>query len=282
MASTARGKRKGADQSTERTLLAWFWSKLVEEPLWVVAALGIAAILALAALKISGGFPKDSLRMEAGKALLQMMVVGVAGGLVSFLMKERNRRLNEEQKVRDRLKTQQLRADEILRTDLRYREDLLKSTLSRITSSYNNSKRARRNMRALALDRSKERVVVDLDRYDKYMAELNEAQLELETIIGDVKSDQSTYASTFPLADRLEKMEGYLGDLISEYEKARSRAGRNAVEIPYSELTNLPDFVERKGKRFMSDFAGGHREAGKAIREDLLNLTSAKNLLNSE
>ena len=239
--------------------------KRLNEPLFWLMGILFAVSVALVLFFWSKGVTKDTLEMEIAKVALQGGIVAVTGTLLALLVSRRE----------DRVKTAQKALDEG-REDRRYREERLKATLTRIRSSYNNSKRARRNMRALARDRSKQPVVLDLKRYDKYMAELNEAQLELEAIVSDVESDKDTYASAYALLETLTNMEKYLCHIVSEYEEKRSGVGRDAVDIPLGKLTVLSEFLDHaeEGSPFKTDFSKGHHAAQEAILKDLHALTS--------
>jgi hypothetical protein len=239
--------------------------KGIWEPLfWLMGAL-FAVSVGLVLFFWSRGVVKDTLDMEIAKVALQGGIVAVIGTLLALLVSRRE----------DRVKAAQKALDES-REDRRYREERLKATLTRIRSSYNNSKRARRNMRALARDCSKKPAVLDLAHYDKYMAELNEAQLELEAIVSDVESDKETYASAYALLGTLTKMEKYLCAIVSEYEKERSQVGRKAVRIPLGKLTALSEFLDHaeEGSPFKTQFSHGHHAAQEAILKDLHALTS--------
>jgi hypothetical protein len=253
------------------------WARLtaaLREPLIYVMVVLFAISIALFLYLYSRGVRAGTIEMEIAKVLLQVGVVAVVGALLSLLVSNREQRLEELQQQREQNEADRVRAEDQRREDRRYREELLKATLSRITSSYNNSKRARRDMKALALDRSKEGVEVIVERYDLDMLALNEAQLELETIKSDVETAQYSFPSHAKLTPRLKTMESYLGEIITEYKEVRS-ANPSAKTIPLSRLGQLSDFLgEVKGSRFKENFSAGHDVVRQAIRNDLQALTS--------
>src|SRR4051812_35241566 len=106
---------------------------------WVMSALFVISAGWFTFLYIHG-VEKDSLDMEFAKSLLQVGVVSVAATLLSLLAFDHQRRSADRKDAANRTEKR-----------LQFRDDLLKGTLARITSSYNNTKRARRNMRALGL-----------------------------------------------------------------------------------------------------------------------------------
>ncbi|HUE79398.1 MAG TPA: hypothetical protein VMN38_07185 [Sphingomicrobium sp.] len=208
------------------------------------------------------GVEKDSLDMEFAKALLQVGVVSVAATLLSVLVFDHQRR-------------SALRKEAAAATDkqLQFRDDVLKGTLARITVTYNGTKKARRTMRALGLQRTVEKSLIRLARYDECMAEVNDAQLELEAIKSDVKTSRSAYPSADKLASSLKSMEQYLGALIEEYETVRARLGDTTAEIPMRKVPRFADFVgPSSGSEFSTKFADAHDGARAAIRVDLLHL----------
>lgn len=208
------------------------------------------------------GVEKDSLDLEFAKALLQVGVVSVAGTLLSVLVFDHQRRsaLRKE-------------AATVAEKQLQFRDDLLKGTLARITAVYNDTKRARRTMRALGLRRVVETPLIRVDRYDECMAEVNDAQLGLEAIKSDVKTSRLAYPSADKLTSGLRSMEQYLGAMIEEYEAVRAGIPDNTAEFSLARTPRFGDFVgPSKGSEFALKFAGAHDDARASIRTDLLHL----------
>src|SRR3954454_8241264 len=94
---------------------------------WVMAILFLVSAGWFLFLYVRG-VAKDSLDMEFAKALLQVGVVSVAGTLLSVLVFDHQRR-----------STIRKDADAVAAKQLRFREDLLKGTLARITAVYNDT-----------------------------------------------------------------------------------------------------------------------------------------------
>jgi len=238
--------------------------KFIEEPLRVIGGLFALAVVLLLLLKFTLGIPKDSLRIELAKALLNAGVVGVAAALLSLVAKHYETREDRRTRAIDEAKTER-----------RYREELLKDTLNRITSSYNRAKRARRHVRALGLNLSCKPALVSLSSYDACMAEVNDAQLELETIAKDVETNAKAFSSATALQAHLKMMEEYLGDINKNYEATRSTVPPTEKEIPLTEeLSKFDDFVAKGPSPFVSYFVLPHNEARSLINRDLLALTS--------
>jgi|SRR5437868_1222333 len=208
------------------------------------------------------GVEKDSMDMEFAKALLQVGVVSVAGTLLSVLVFDHQRR-----------STIRKEAAAVAHKQLQFRDDLLKGTLARITAVYNDTKRARRTMRALGLRRLVETTFVRVVRYDECMAEVNDAQLGLEAIKSDVKTSRLAYPSAVKLTSGLRDMERYLGALIEEYETVRAGIADNTKEFSMAKAPRFRDFVgPSSDSEFARKFSGAHDDARGAIRTDLLHL----------
>jgi hypothetical protein len=239
---------------------------------WVMAALFVISSSWFAYLYCVG-VEKDSIEMEFAKALLQVGIISVAATLLSLMVFNHQRGADADQRARERREEERMRIAELRRSELRHHEDFLKGTLSRITTSYNGTKRARRKMRAMGLSHSSGHTWADVANYDACMAEVNDAQLELETIKGDVKTSEGSYSSASSLTPKLKSMEQYLGELIEEYETVRSRT--DDIGIPLSKLPRFADFVgPSKGSNFESRYSDAHSAARAVIRSDLRALPS--------
>jgi hypothetical protein len=261
-----------------------------ERPLHVIGTVLGVAIGLLVALYFLVGIPNNSIQMEIAKALLQVGVVAVGGALLKLVADEHSRRASKADKAHEIAEDVRVRAIEAEKIELRYREELLKDTLNRITASYNQAKRARRRMRALGLNRSEtsdERMI--LSRYDECMAEVNDAQLELESIVKDVATNEEAFPSAKRIRSALTSMERYLDELNGEYVNKRPHAGPKMSDVPFSKMDWIKDFLgkakvlDAEGKKvqskFKSNFAMRHLHAREAINRDLLALTSAKRAL---
>lgn len=208
------------------------------------------------------GVEKDSLDMEFAKALLQVGIVSVAGTLLSVLVFDHQRRSTATKEAAAAADKQQ-----------QFRDDILKGTLGRITTAYNSTKRARRTVRALGLQRAGSNALLRLDRYDECMADVSDAQLELEAIKSDVKTSRAVYPSSAKLSASLRTMEQYLGALIEEYETVRSRLGDDVTVLSLAKVPRFEDFIgPSSGSEFLKKFSDGHDAARAAIRADLMHL----------
>ena len=242
----------------------------------------------------------NPLDFEIAKALLQMGVVSVVAAIVALLAfnyqhraqanqreleVEGDRRYKAEQsreqaaasaaeKERDE-RRQELRAQAdaaARRAD--YVDELLKSTLTRITESYNAAKRARRQLRALArFEATSGEVMIRASVYDEWMARLNDAQLDLETVKRDVDVSRGAYPSAKEMFECVKRMEDYLRDVRKEYEEARWKVQPDAA-IPLASLLELTDFLGKKkaSKKFSGEFIDQYATVRRMVRANLLNV----------
>jgi hypothetical protein len=254
MASTNQYDSAGRPQPANRAAASEL-PRFLREPLyWIMAllfAVSVAGFIYLYRQDIAAG----SIEMELAKTALQVGVVAVVGTLLTILTKN----------------------VEAQRADRKFKEELLREIGSRVTASYSRTKRARRKVRALGLDSIFKPTQVSVKQYDKCMAEVNEAQLELETTIKDALTSARAIRSEPALYKQLRVMEKYLGEVNRDYEGVRPAAGSDEV-IKLDGLPNFTDFVIKGGSRFRETYSKAHKEARGVINGDLLALTSAKEL----
>lgn len=153
-----------------------------------------------------------------------------------------------------------------------YVDDLLKTTLKRITSSYNAAKLARRQLRALARrETAPGKVAIRTSVYDEWMANLNDAQLDLEAVKRDIDVSRGVYPWAMDMFDCVKQMEEYLREVRKEYEEQRWKAEDKL--IPLRSLKRLSDFIGRKpaGKKFNDEFVEQYASLRRMVRENLMN-----------
>jgi len=231
-----------------------WWRIFRGNPVWLMFAVFVGGIGIAWALTKSGRFGSGSLGFEGAKMALQVSVVGVAGALLSFAAENYKRRQER----------------------VRYREEFLKDTLKRITSSYNKSKSARRLARAKALTGLANERQVKVAGYDESMRELNDAQLELEAVKRDLKIGKDRFPSNERIERYAEAMEKYLGEIIKEYETERQKFGDEKTPLPLKHGGEFASFVDQESKAGFKIYSKPHGQARDAINRELLALASAK------
>jgi len=265
------------------------WSRAIGAPL--AALLGFLGLLAGACLfgfwVIYSRNPGPStLDYELAKTLLQMGAVSVAAAIVSLLAfnyqhrtqasqreleTERERRHRTAEKDRDERRQEMRQNAELMARRADYVDELLKSTLSRVTESYNAAKRARRQLRALArYENDSGEMMVRASVYDEWMARLNDAQLDLESVKRDVDVSRGAYPSAKEMFVCLKRMEDYLRAVRKEYEEARWQADG---DLPLDSLERLVDFIGKKkaSKAFSEELQDQYAELRRMVRSNLLN-----------
>ena len=228
----------------------------------LVAALSLIFAVAVFALLLMPKPAASSFEMELAKALLQLGVISVVGVVTSVLVFEYQRVRNNSDKQQD-----------LDRRALEYREDLLKSTLSRAMGCYSQAKKARRMFRAKGLQRhgDDEIQIIIPAEYDRCMESINDAQLELENLVRDVNNSARAFTQPTQLVKSLHSMETYLSDLIGEYEKHRGTQVLREEKLLLYELPALTNFlVTATQSRFKPEVIDPYHEVQEAIRKDLL------------
>jgi hypothetical protein len=136
---------------------------------------------------------------ETYKALLQLVVIAVAGHVVSILITKAN---NE-------------------RLDLLSANELRNRLLDRLNKCYVDVKKIRRIVRATAykvvIDQAPH-LYVERAKFHEFLQLINDAQLELELVSKDVESNKMLFADSVDIILRLDSMEEYLNTIIDEYE----------------------------------------------------------------
>jgi hypothetical protein len=214
---------------------------------------------------------EESIRVEIVKSLLQLAIVIIIGGVVATLFK------TEEQR-RDRL----LKAEEQRREHLRLRAETRADYLKRLSKLYRDVKAARRALRTGGLTTkyptSKKPISINsvqIGVYKEQMERINEAQLELEGLKIEAKS-LPDFASLESVSERLEQMEKYLGDIISEFEEIYPLMQISQPITP-DKLKHLDEYTGDKYRnsvdtkhRFKADFSEPYSEVIGIISRQLI------------
>jgi hypothetical protein len=252
----------------ERNLLSVKLREWATTPLvWFLAGLLLLFLVSIGLfLRIYNNFepqPTRDLDFELARSLLQVGVVSVSAAVVSILV------FNYQRQRDERLRLQRQEADDCRRNS-ELIDELLIGTLTRVTASYLSTKRARRTLRALGRYQSAEGEMVRIPVYAEWMARLNDAQLELEAVVSDVRTSLGIYPSARKLLRCLRTMENYLRKLTREYEKQGWRVA-DCKDVPLVEMTRLADFIGPAGERkFQTRFAEQYEVLGGAIRDSLI------------
>lgn len=212
-------------------------------------------------LSSASGLAESGLQWELTKLAMQVSLVGVAGALFTFVADNYRRKLEKR----------------------RFREDYLKDVMKRMTSSYNKSKGARRIVRGKGLTPADKPTHVRLDAYDECMKIVNEAQLDLEAVMRDLKTSMLSFPEDIGVHAHVKSMESYLNKIVSEYEKVRARPEEGEKELSLLDVERFGAFIAMKAEKPepekiipFDDYADDHGDARDTINDELLNLTGNK------
>jgi hypothetical protein len=209
---------------------------------------GVAGIVAaiLAWLVVTDRVAKDTLGFEAAKLLIQFLLVGVLGLILSLLVHDHNRR-------RDR---------ELLVNDLR------RSLLENLIRAYSDTKRARRVIMAHRMAHG----TLPYAIYDAQMGKIIDTQLSLELLHHQVTTSHAYFGEECgQIRDDIRKMEKFLGEIIDEYKDVLRGASGYPDRVSLPQLPQLGSMMgkEHEMHRFQPDFVLPYRSAVAKIREQI-------------
>jgi hypothetical protein len=196
------------------------------------------------------GWPVRELPTEIVKALLQLVVVAVAGHVVSILITKSN---NERQ-------------------DLMRENELRRALLDRLNEAFVDVKKVRRIARATS-EKVKIGDVVYLfiqkTQFHGYLQDFNEAQLDLEIVSKDIESNKLLFADADQVIKRLDRMEEYLNSLVDEYEHSTATTVSDPADcLAVSSLACLSDILgPYKSSKFRTEFVHTYYANLESIRE---------------
>jgi hypothetical protein len=190
------------------------------------------------------GAARDGMRDELFGYVLQLSVIAVIGGAVTFLYQIIQHGI--EDAVR--------------------REGLRTAFVTRLGDAFRSAKAARRILRSEGLSRANPSLPGVLspaqrDAYAEQCRVINAAQLALESLLFEVRCFPEP-VNTTALEDALTRMEKYLNGIVKEFEQQNPKA-----TLAYTDLCRLDEFTggltQSPGgpKSFKDDFQEAHRTA---------------------
>ncbi len=266
-------------------------------------AIGIATLTAIVGIALwsmhQGLSDQDKAKnvLQLSSALLNLCLLGVAGGAVSYVyrklefhrqeqVKERDRLLEENAKERDRLladqakerdrhlaeqakiRDQQEKDQRALRS---YREAFLKEFLR----SYHAAKAARRQLNRYGLTlKAGETSPFDAKQvaaYEDQMLVIQESQLAFEEFVADVRNTPHAFSEHANILKALQKMEKYLREILLEFEKNWHTLSTTPEAFTVADLEKLKDFTGRFNQSDYRDtFIVAKDMVLRLVRRDLL------------
>ena len=184
---------------------------------------------------------------EGYKQLWQLSLASIIGGLVSAAFSE----LKREQDT------------------IEARREYLRTFHTAALVAYNRTKKVRRLLRAKAVFDSGGVPHIHLSQWEAQMLELQDVQLQFESMKRQVRLGRDVFARTPNLEAQLKTMEGYLRKILSEFESFKFPAP--SPSAPLSTLPKLQGFIDYSSSPpFVADFADPYDE----VEADLLKLLS--------
>lgn len=202
---------------------------------FIFAGLFVFVLTPTVLLVFFGNEIADPLHPEVFKLLAQLVILAGIGGLGHLILTE----INTTRERREANRT------------------LLRAALSDMVGAYNDVKSVRRLLRAQAVrpNVADEDAHVLKEPYAALLARLNEAQLKLETQLRLIEGNEAQY----PEPDKLRKLigdaEGYLDDIISEWEGSLGRFREAPEQNKLADFTVLRCFLAEAELSFKPGFA---------------------------
>lgn len=232
-----------------------------------LVAVAVAAVTALetALYVFAKGDKRDDLRSELFKGILQLVLVAVIGGGVSYIYKnvDNNRIAKREKEAKAAEETKQ-------------RREVAKSYVNRLGEAYRNVRGTRRTLRVEGLTNTYHQQSFTLSNqqrevYHQQMLVISQAQHTIEALRVEA---EYFFPKGQLLRHHLRTMERYLSAMITEYEQHYPQP-----QIVYANLTKLDEFtLDRSAttptKRaqvpaaFSPLFAGAHADAIRELARD--------------
>jgi len=235
--------------------------------LWkILTGVFLLSLVLLAILYFKVKPQPGSFELEIAKAILQVGVAAIIGAGISVLF-------FDYQRERQKLDRAWEKAQEYNRKCLENREDLLRATLARARESYDEVKKARRLLRARAIEVQKdsEKQLVVAAAYDTHMDVIIDAQIEFRTLRAFVDNSKREFSKHKDLVAALESMQTCLTPLITEYENSRKIFAGKIPSMELSALTKLKAFIgPYKDSTYRTVFMKSYRDFQQGIRADLL------------
>jgi hypothetical protein len=274
------------DIPTQRGKIGRLISSINSNPeKWILlflSAVSIISVTSIVILSWLNRLAKGDFGQEVGKTALQIISVSVIGTIASLLIAlfnnkkaELQKEVEKEQLKRDREIELERLSDE---NNIQFKKDILRQ-LNELNSTV---KRARRMLRAKAFSRpyykhwgNKPDVNVYLVVYEKYMEEINDAQLRLEIITKEIKTNSSAFKRSQEILAYFESVETQLKKVVTEYEEKRSFFTPDTLILSINELPELDDMVGEFRSSEFKKIILDSKNLVASIRKDILDYKKA-------
>jgi len=246
-------------QESEPKIAAWKRNWLTIQ-IWIFII--VASVVVTFFLLHVRSFDKD-LKSKILEHTYQFVLIGIVGGAVSLFYKEYLGR-------RERAHKEFLMERDQVRREAQARRVFLRRTYSELLNAYNSAKTVRRTLRVrTGYTATPEKAMIKGSDYQEQMEILNSAQLMFEVYkkITDPENKDLFLPYREEFHESCGKIEGYLGNIISEYEKEFISFTRAVPRRRVTELDQLPEFIgpHKRGAAFETEFQSPFKTALKAL-----------------
>ena len=235
---------------------------------WVFL-LGVITLGGIAIVVIRYNVPNQDVGLETFKALLQLVVVGVIGGLITSIVRE----IEEERQRYDKQKELERQKREAIR-------EFKKLILNQLVDAYSRTKQVRRLLRARGLTLTnvpEQGNFLRQNVYSEKMENLSSIQLNFETIGTKINTSKEVFSNAQNLTALIRKMDTYLSDdLIDEYEESFRTFDAQSEQCSLAQLPKILDFLtlDYKHSNFKTNFVDPYKTVLKTLQEEILAMSS--------
>jgi len=238
--------------------------KLVTTPgVIIFIVLGLMLILSVTGLNIvvkRMDVSKNTFGRTLTDTLLTIISTGIIGTVLAMLLANYKGIQSNLEKEREKRQLRENNRDQ-------YRKD----SLDKLNKLYRKAKNARRMLRAkgfATLNENDEDLLIRSE-YDLFMDDINDSQLELEDIRGQISTSQSAFLNPGGLESNLKDMDDYLGKLIRDYEKFRAGFSGNPPTRRIGDFPDTKSFLAHGGEDFKKYFSKKCKLIREEIRKDI-------------
>ena len=206
---------------------------------------------------------KDTFGRTITDTILTIISTGIIGTILAMLLANYKSIQSKLEKEREERQLREKNRDQ-------YRKD----SLDKLNKSYAKTKNARRMLRAKGFiypnnkDAGDDNLLI-LSEYDLFMDDINDSQLQLEDIRGQISTNQSAFSNPGILVTNLESMDDYLGKLIRDYETFRPGFNGNPPTRKIGDFPDTKSFLAHGGEEFKTNFSTKCKDIRAEIRRDI-------------
>jgi hypothetical protein len=198
---------------------------------------------------------RENLKAEAMTVLMQLVAIGIIGGLVTWALNERSKEKDQWVQRQEKEKEQRVQRQDAL-------NEFMRSAVTRVVTATNVVRKA---PILIESHRSKK-------TYGEQSRTLLDARLDLGLLRHELESAKEAFTNFAEIQVEFRRMESYLDRIVDEW-KGRYKDLPEPPSDAWDEIESLPALADlRKGderSQFYNEYLSGHREALRLMREDV-------------